>query len=269
MSSTRLRSQWVLCAALILLAVASRYLTAQNPQLPGPDHAGQYPQADIAYGSQVYAAQCATCHGATGDAVGGVNLRTGPLRRAATDQELTRLLSTGIPGAGMTPFKFTPAEQAGIVAYIRSMNSLEPGSVKLGDVARGRAIFDGKGACLTCHAVGARGSLVAPDLTDIGTSRAASAIERHLLTPSAQMMPINRPVRMVTSDGKVINGRRLNEDTYTVQLMDTQGQLVSLAKTDLREFQVSTTSTMPSYADKLSSQELSDLMAYLLSLKGS
>ena len=34
------------------------------------------------------------------------------------------------------------------------------------------------------------------------------------------MMPINRPVRIVTKDGRTITGRRLNEDTYTVQLID-------------------------------------------------
>ena len=42
------------------------------------------------------------------------------------------------------------------------------------------------------------------------------------------MMPINRPVRAVTRDGKVINGRRLNEDTYTVQLLDEQGERIVL-----------------------------------------
>ena len=52
------------------------------------------------------------------------------------------------------------------------------------------------------------------------------------------MMPINRPVRVVTRDGKVINGRRLNEDTYTVQLIDDQERLVSLIKADLREYTI-------------------------------
>ena len=53
------------------------------------------------------------------------------------------------------------------------------------------------------------------------------------------MLPINRPVRIVTRDGKTIRGRRLNEDTYTVQMIDDQERLVSLVKADLREFEVS------------------------------
>ena len=238
---------------------------AQNPS---QDHAGQYAPTDIAYGAQLYAAQCATCHGANGDGVGGVNLRSGPLRRVSTDGDLTRLIATGIPGTGMPGFALTPAEQAGIVAYVRSMNAVEAGSVKLGDPSKGLTIFEGKGACMQCHAVNDRGSAVAPDLSDIGASRAPSALERHLLTPNEQMMPVNRPVRLVTKAGKTISGRRLNEDTYTVQLMDGTGNLVSVAKSDLREFQILSTSPMPSYKDKLDAQELSDLVAYLLSLKG-
>ena len=82
------------------------------------------------------------------------------------------------------------------------------------------------------------------------------------------MMPINRPVRVVTKDGTVINGRRLNEDTYSVQLIDDRERLHSLVKADLREFTISTTSPMPSYKDKLSDEEIADVLAYLLSLKG-
>jgi mono/diheme cytochrome c family protein len=75
-------------------------------------------------------------------------------------------------------------------------------------------------------------------------------------------------VRAVTRDGKVINGRRLNEDTYTVQLLDEQEKLISLVKSDLREYTIRTASPMPSYQTKLTSDELGDVVAYLLSLKG-
>ena len=82
------------------------------------------------------------------------------------------------------------------------------------------------------------------------------------------MMPINRPVRLVTKDGTVITGRRLNEDTYSIQIMDERERLHSLLKTDLREYTIVKSSPMPSYKGTLSSEELSDLLGYLLSLKG-
>jgi putative heme-binding domain-containing protein len=129
-------------------------------------------------------------------------------------------------------------------------------------------VLEGKGACLSCHRINNVGSRKAPDLSDIGAVRSAGSLERSLRNPSSQMMPINRPVRIVTRDGKVIEGRRLNEDTFTVQLADLDGRLISLNKADLREYHISTASTMPSYEKELSSQELADVVSYLLSLKG-
>ena len=80
------------------------------------------------------------------------------------------------------------------------------------------------------------------------------------------MRPINRPVRAVTRDGVVVTGRRLNEDTYTVQVVTPEGRLVSLVKGELRDWSVSPISPMPSYKDELSADALADLVAYLVSL---
>jgi putative heme-binding domain-containing protein len=113
-----------------------------------------------------------------------------------------------------------------------------------------------------------KGSRRGPDLTAIGTIRPADLIQQSLVDPARGLVPINRPVRAVTKDGQVVSGRRLNEDTFTVQLADEQGRLVSLVKAELREFTVLTESRMPSYRDKLTAAELDDLLSYLLSLKG-
>jgi cytochrome c oxidase cbb3-type subunit III len=250
-------------AVLGIVCAAAPIAAAQNPAT-----ASQYAPADIAYGAQLYDAQCTTCHGANGDGVGGVNLRSGKFRNAVTDQDLTRVITNGIPDTGMLGFKFDAAEVAGIMAYLRNMNNVDRASVKLGDADRGRAVFEGRGGCTRCHRVGGRGPRAAPDLSDIGAIRSAGSLQRTLLDPTSQMMPINRPVRAVTRDGTVINGRRLNEDTYTVQLIDDRERLLSLTKADLREYTISTTSPMPSYRESLSAEEVANLVAYLLSLKG-
>jgi putative heme-binding domain-containing protein len=247
---------------LIGLACAGLPLTGAQP-------AGvAYAPADIAYGARLYDAQCTTCHGANGDGVGGIDLRSGKFRTAATDGDLVRVITNGIPGTGMLAFRFDAAELEGIVAYLRNMNRFDRESVKAGDADRGRALFEGKGDCTRCHRATERGARVAPDLSDIGARRSPSSLQRSLVDPTSQMMPINRPVRAVTRDGRVINGRRLNEDTYTVQLLDDKERLVSLNKADLREFTISTTSPMPSYQNTLNADERADLVAYLLSLKG-
>jgi len=256
----------VLWAVLGLLCAAPAPAAGQNPPFAP---AGDYTPADIAYGARLYDAQCTTCHGANGEGVGGVNLRSGRFRNAATDQDLARVVSNGIPNSGMLGFKFDAAELTGIIAFLRNMNNVDRDAVKLGDAARGRTVFDGKGGCKRCHRVGADGPRTAPDLTDVGAVRSAGSLLRSLTEPSSQMMPINRPVRAVTRDGTVITGRRLNEDTYTVQLIDDREQLVSLDKATLREYTIATTSPMPSYKNTLSNDEMADLVAYLLTLKGS
>jgi cytochrome c oxidase cbb3-type subunit 3 len=247
------------------LALAFTFIVGTTAGAQTLTHPGEYPPADIAYGARIYDAQCTTCHGANGDGVGGVDLKSGKFRNAVTDQDLTRVITTGVPGTGMLAFRFDAAEISGVIAYLRNMNAFDRGSVKAGDAGRGRAIFDGKGACTSCHRAGAH---VAPDLSDIGALRSAGSLQRSLVDPTSQMMPINRPVRVVTRDGTVINGRRLNEDTYTVQLIDDHERLVSLVKADLREYVIATVSPMPSYRNTLTPDEIADVVTYLLSLKG-
>jgi mono/diheme cytochrome c family protein len=69
-------------------------------------------------------------------------------------------------------------------------------------------------------------------------------------------------------DGRTIAGRRLNEDTFTVQLIDDKERLHSLEKSHIRSLAVDTKSPMPVYAGKLSDAEIADVIAYLVTLRG-
>jgi putative heme-binding domain-containing protein len=247
-----------LCAVLSAPAAA---LYAQNLQ----DH--QYTSADIEAGSRLYANQCSLCHGPNGDGINGVDLRRGVFRRSVSDDDLSRVITNGVAAAGMPSFRFQPAELTAVLAFIRAGFDPSGTAVKVGDPGRGRTIFAGKGNCASCHRVNGVGPRTAPELSDIGAIRTPTALQRSLLDPTGAMLPINRPVRAVTKDGKTIRGRRLNEDTYTVQLIDDQERLVSLTKADLREYEIGKTSPMPA-AKALSVDEVADLVAYLLTLKG-
>jgi putative heme-binding domain-containing protein len=249
---------------LIFFSLAMATGAAQQQTL----HAGEYATADIQYGAGVFAAQCSNCHGPNGDQVSGVDLRSGRFRNASSDDDLRRIVTIGIPGTSMPGRRLDNADMIGLIAYIRNMRDFNAAPVPLGDPVQGKALFEGKARCGTCHRVNGKGSLVAPDLSDIGTTRAASALQQTLTDPTSTMMPIDRPIRIVTKDGKAVDGRRLNEDTFTVQLIDNQERLVSVSKADLREYTILKTSSMPSYKDTLNSQEMSQLVAYLVSLKG-
>lgn len=230
------------------------------------DHGSQYTQAEIAAGYRLYTTQCVQCHGGNGDGISGVDLRRGVFRRATSDEDLGRVISNGVPGAGMPPFKLEPAELTGVIAFIRAGFD-QTASVRVGDPARGRTLYEGRGACASCHRVGGRGALTAPDLSGIGLVRTVAALQRSLVEPATAMVPANRPLRIVTKSGETVDGRRLNEDTYTVQLLDARGRLRSLAKADIRTLTYASASPMPSYSSRLTSDEISDLVGFLTSLR--
>jgi putative heme-binding domain-containing protein len=157
-----------------------------------------------------------------------------------------------------------------------------------GDAARGKAIYEGKGDCASCHRINGAGSRLGPDLSDIGVPRGGgrgggggkqatpapeptlnlTALETSIVDPDAGLTPANRLVRVVTKDGKSVTGRLLNHDNFTVQFIDPQGKLRSYLKADLKESTVLTKGLMPSYKDRLSLQEVADVVAYLATLKG-
>lgn len=249
---------WTLVLALLWPAV-----TAAQTQ----DH--QYSRADIEAGSRIYVRQCAMCHGPAGDQVGGVNLRRGEFRRFLSDDDLREVITSGVPAAGMPAFRLSDGELNGLIAFIRAGFDTEGTAVRIGDGARGRELFAGAGQCVACHRVEGVGPPgPGPDLSDIGAIRQPSALQRALLDPTGSMLPINRPVRVVTASGQTVSGRRLNEDTYTVQIIDNAGRLHSFDKAALRGYELGETSAMPAYGDRFTPAEISHLVAYLLSLTG-
>jgi quinoprotein glucose dehydrogenase len=137
-----------------------------------------------------------------------------------------------------------------------------------GNEATGETIVAGKGMCLTCHRVQGKGSRLGPDLTDIGANRSPEHLQTSLVDPDAEILPESRTYRVVARDGSIVTGRLLNLDTYQVLMMDSKEQLRSFHKSELREHGFVKGSPMPSYADKLSREELADVIAYLRTLKG-
>lgn len=227
-----------------------------------------YSPADIQAGKQLYRVNCTNCHGPNGDFVSGVDLGHGTFRRASTDNELAAIMEQGIMNTPMPPANLSDPQAHQIVAYLRSLAApTDTAGTNKADLAHGKSLFENKG-CTNCHRVRDQGSRVGPDLTNIGARRKRADIERSLVDPDAEVLAENRYVRIVTKDGATITGRILNEDTFSLQLIDSKEKLVSLQKADLGKFEFLKNSPMPSYRDKLSGNELSDLVGYLVSLKG-
>jgi putative heme-binding domain-containing protein len=227
-----------------------------------------YRPAEIDAGAAVYAANCFSCHG-EGQGVVGVDLRSGPIRRASTDDELQALILKGIAGTVMPPHALTTDQLNSLVAYIRTMKDYGSKPVAMGDMARGRTLFEGEAGCRSCHRVNGNGSRVAVDLSNVGALRPPAYLQRALLDPNSTYaeMPENRFVRAVTSTGATVTGRRVNEDTFTILVIDDRENLVSLDRATLRSYTILKDSPMPSVKGRLTDGQVSDLVAYLTSLK--
>ena len=132
-------------------------------------------------------------------------------------------------------------------------------------VANGRALVE-RSKCLDCHRIGDRGSRLGPTLTDIGNLRSREELRDALVAPDQDVLPEHRSVRLVTKDGATIVGRLLNQDAFSIQLMNADEQLKSYARSNLREQTIVTKGLMPSYEGKLTSQEIADVVNYLASL---
>ena len=222
---------------------------------------------DVQDGRRVYEGLCAACHGPDGNLIAGIDFSRGVFRRTFSDDELAGTIMAGIPNTPMPPNPAMRRDEAlRVVEYLRSMSEGRETKTD-GDARRGRALFEGKGECRDCHAVGGEGSRVGPDLTSIALVRRVGELERSLLDPKAEVQPENRFYKVSPKSGQPVVGRLLNRDTFTVQLMDLDERLRSFQIADLREHGFDD-SPMPPARDKLSTQEIADVVSYLSSLRG-
>lgn len=233
---------------------------------PASGYAQHETAADLLDGERAYQASCANCHGANGDLIPGINLFRGQFRRQMTDEDLVRIIRTGIPNTPMPATNMTAEQASKIVAYLRSLAATAGGSVLAGDAARGKAVFHGKGKCTSCHAVGGVGGRVGPDLSNVGAARRTPELERALLDPQADVQPNHRFYRVVLKDGTTVSGRLLGHDTFTVRMIDTQENLRLFVKSEVQSHGFAD-SPMPSYRNTLTPQEIADVVSYLTSLR--
>lgn len=261
-------------ASVVLLGLCGR-----PPSVAGQG-APTVGEPDLEAGRAHYLANCARCHGAEGGGGEGPPLARSTLPRAPTDAALVRLMVGGIDGSAMSGvWWLTEADLQDLAGYVRALapRGTEEVGQAPGDPSRGRAVYEMAG-CDRCHTVGGFGTARGPDLTHVGARRGAGHLREAIVDPAAALprgltsMPRDfvdyLVVRVVTGDGVTVRGMRMNEDTYTIQVKDARGVTYSFYKPDLRALEREfDRSLMQSYANRLSEEELDDLVAYLASLK--
>jgi len=237
-------------------------------------------------GEYEFGINCALCHGLGARGGGrGPDLTRAQKKHTHTDADMFQVISNGIPGTAM-PANGTNGQGVGmtdeeiwqIITYIRSQEVKAPASAS-GNAAHGKELFYGDANCSLCHMVDGRGGRLGPELTSVGASRTRAALIESVRNPSQRLawgltestkeFPQEyESVTVITADGKEIKGVTLNEDSFSVQIMDTGEQIHLLEKDKLRSFRKTRESAMPAYGmSTLSEKDLDDILAFLVSVR--
>jgi cytochrome c oxidase cbb3-type subunit 3 len=260
-----------LFVGLIQAALVAALVVVSGPVAPAQAQENPFETLiDVRMGERVFRAQCGRCHGrdARGnDETGAPDLTTGQFSRVSSDAGMFGVIRDGIENTAMIGISPRASEQTvwQIVSYINSLN-LDPGDYNLpGDAARGEQVYVGAN-CSSCHMIRGEGGRTGPDLSTVGSRLDPDELATSLTDPSAEVAPRWWTMRITRPDGSTIEGLRMNEDTFTVRIMDDDENLWSFMKSEIRSSERITTSTMPA-ADSLTESAVDDLVAYLFSLR--
>src|SRR5205809_2973670 len=227
---------------------------------------------------------CAFCHGLGARGRRGPDLTHAQKRHGSSDADLFQNISNGIPGTAM-PANGTNGQGVGmtdeeicqIITYWRSIEVKAP-SQPIGNAIHGKQLFYGDANCSLCHMFEGKGGRVGPDLTGAGASRTVEALIESVRNPSQKLAwGLTEPtkefaqeyetVTVVMPDGKQIKGVALNEDNFSLQVMDTNEKIRLLEKDKVSSIKKSRESLMPVYDNTLlSDEDLREIIAYLQSV---
>ena len=276
------KTLWVRVAALVCLLVAARRVSFAQDKNP---FAGDAEAARR--GEFHFRINCAFCHGLGARGGGrGPDLTRARKRHGSSDAEMFTTINQGVPGTAMPPngttgqgVGMTEEEVWQVITYLRSVQVKAP-TQPIGDATHGKQIFYGDANCSGCHMVEGKGGRLGPDRTAVGMARSSEAIVDSVRNPSRRLAPglleatkefpqEYETVTVVTAKGQEIKGVTMNEDNFSLQMMDASEQIHLFEKDKLRSIKKSRTSTMPVYATELlSDKDLQDIVAFLQSVGG-
>jgi len=234
-------------------------------------------KSTLAEGRSLYRGLCSGCHGGKGRGGKGPNLTDERWLHGDKNEDIARVIKNGVPRTTMKQLGESLKDEqiAKIIAYVRSL-AYAPGTSDwkpylTGDPKIGEQIFfdqKGKAICSKCHTVNRKGGRVGPPLDRIAARRSPEFIMESVLESSKFIDPRFETVQVVTEQGKVIIGLRVNETNFSIQLREENGRFHSFLKRDLEVFRVLRKSLMPeNVAEQLSVKQFHDLFAFLMTLE--
>lgn len=250
---------------MAFLALAA---TTVNPQVPPKSVKSKAKSVGALTGQKTFSARCAGCHGLDGrGSQRAPNIATDPTTRHLSGAELAQIVFNGRTDFGMPSFRELGNEEIQhVVDYLRVLQGV--GAVSpTGNAKRGKEIFFGKAACSTCHTVAGQAVFVGSDLSTYARGLTAAEIRKAITDPAPSAGRAKTAVA-TTRDGQKLSGAVRNEDNFSIQLQGGDGTFHFLLKSDLDNLEYQRLPPMPTdYGQKLSKQELDDLVGYLQSTK--
>jgi putative heme-binding domain-containing protein len=161
------------------------------------------------------------------------------------------------------PPLFTPEEATALDAKFDKYRklALAPG----GDAVRGKNVA---AICMACHLIQGQGGNIAPYISGAGTM-GVEALLRNIITPNAAMEAGYRIFRVELKSGELVDAFFVSEDKDAVIVRQPGLPDRRLPRGEIRQTQYLRQSLMPEgILDGLMPQQVTDLFAYLLSLKG-
>jgi cytochrome c oxidase cbb3-type subunit III len=263
----RPRSQRRLTAALIVTIVAIghvSHLAFAQMQAKRADSNAVSSKSPV--GEKLFIANCSGCHGLDGQ--GGdkaPSIAGNPRLQRLSDAQIAGIALHGVPGTGMPSFQSLGEQKVHeIVAYLRVLQGKRAAPGLPGNPTRGKEIFFGKGECSACHIMNGAGGFLGPDLSAYGSTTSAKTILDAILSSDRNVPPGYQTAVLTTRDGEHIEGIIRNEDNFSIQLQTKDGSFHFFQKSDLQGVEHTSPLMPTNYRERLSSEELNDLVNYII-----
>jgi cytochrome c oxidase cbb3-type subunit III len=281
-TAKRIGASLVLFAAVLAptVALAQGRGAGESPasqKPPATKQAQTYPPEQIQAGETRFVSQCGFCHGR--DAAGG---EAGPdLTRSVLVAEDVRgdkigpVIRQGRPDKGMPASNLSDTDIAAMVAFIHDAKakaesagggrrSVDVADLQTGNADAGRRYFNGAGGCAKCHSLSG-------DFAKVGARYEGLALLHRLLYPGsgrgAGPAPAPPTATVTTPDGKVIIGKVVQHDEFTISLTDANGWRRSWPVKDVR---IKIDNPLQAHVDQLgkyTDEDMHNVFAYLQTLK--
>jgi mono/diheme cytochrome c family protein len=251
-------------AAALALLLAAATAHAQFPR-------STVDPAQATHGAEIYAKDCAGCHGdnARGEGIVPDLLRSTMVLHDRREMLMGKELAPYLKNESPHHFNYNDKDAAALSQFLtQSINKIlrsgyddRPKELTSGDAKAGEAYFNGAGGCSKCHSV-------TGDLAGVGKKYTAAALQQKFLFPASGIGSKRKQQVTVVVAGKTYTGDLVRIDDFTVAIKNKAGDTVSFNRTPAtRVTMVDPYTAHVELLDKYTDADIHNLTTYLDTLQ--